>query len=77
MRIGFADFLRIEPRETFPGSAFDLANLRRTSMDLAKSHADRFCWILRIRGAEGVLRVHARSQIARTRALFDRFSEMS
>jgi hypothetical protein len=46
-------------------------------MDLAKSRPDRFCWILRIRAAEGALRVRARSQIARARALFDRFSDIS
>ncbi len=59
MRIGFADFLRIEPRETFPGSAFDLANLRRMPTDLAKSRPDRFCPILAIPAVSGVLRVHA------------------
>ena len=46
-------------------------------MDLGKSCPDRFCSILGIRAAEGVLRVRTRSRIARTRADFDRFSEMS
>ena len=46
-------------------------------MDLAKSCRDRFCQILAICAAGVVLRVRAQSQIARTRALFERFSEMS
>jgi hypothetical protein len=44
--------------------------------DLAKSRPDRFWRILAIRAAGGVLRVPVRSQIARERALFERFSEM-
>jgi len=46
-------------------------------MDLGKSRADRFGRILAIRAAGDVLRVHERSQIARTRALFERFSDES
>jgi len=46
-------------------------------MDLAKSHADRVFQILAIRAAGDILPVRARSQIARTRALFARFSDMS
>src|SRR5271157_1667128 len=45
--------------------------------DLAKSRPDRFWRILAIRVAQGVLRVPVRSQIARTRADFERFSEVS
>jgi hypothetical protein len=46
-------------------------------MDLAKSRPDRFCPILPICADQGALRVRARSRIARTRADFERFSEMS
>ena len=46
-------------------------------MDLAKSCRDRFCQILAICAAGVVLRVRAQSQIARTRADFDRFSDIS
>jgi hypothetical protein len=46
-------------------------------MDLAKSRADRFCRVSPNRAAESILRVRARLQIARTRALFARFSDMS
>jgi hypothetical protein len=46
-------------------------------MDLAKSRADRFCGVLAICAVGGVLRVRARSGIARTRALFARFSDTS
>jgi hypothetical protein len=35
------------------------ANLRRRSMDLAKSLSNRFCRILGIRAAQGALRVRA------------------
>jgi hypothetical protein len=45
--------------------------------DLGKSRRDRFCPIPAISALAGVLRVPTRSQIARTRALFERFSEMS
>ena len=44
--------------------------------DLAKSRPDRFCQIMAIQGAGDVLRVPVRSQIARARADFERFSEM-
>ena len=46
-------------------------------MDLAKSRADRFCRISPICADGGVLRVRARSRIARTRADFARFSAAS
>src|SRR6266536_2257246 len=46
-------------------------------MDLAKSRADSFCRISPIRAAAGLLRVHGRSQIARTRADFVQFSGRS
>ena len=46
-------------------------------MDLAKSRPDRFCSILAIPAVSCVLRVHAGPQIARTRALFARFSDIS
>jgi hypothetical protein len=45
-------------------------------MDPAKSHRDRFRRFRAIWTPGDALRVHARSQIARTRADFDRFSEM-
>ena len=46
-------------------------------MDLPKSRADRFCRISPIRAAGDALRVRAQSRIARARADFERFSEMS
>ena len=46
-------------------------------MDLAKSRADNFRLIPANSAARDVLWVHAQSQIARTRADFERFSEMS
>jgi hypothetical protein len=46
-------------------------------MDLAKSRPDRFCPILAIPAVSGALRVRARSRIARTRADFDQFSDIS
>jgi hypothetical protein len=45
--------------------------------DLGKSPRDRFCRILALSAEGDVLRVRARSQIARTGADFERFSEMS
>jgi hypothetical protein len=53
------------------------AKLARIFMDLPKSMADRSCRILPIGAPGTALRVHASSQIARTRADFERFSEMS
>ena len=53
------------------------ANFQRISMDLAKPRRDRFWQIRAICAAAGVLRVRARARIARTRADFERFSEMS
>ena len=44
-------------------------------MDLAKSRPDRIRWILSNSAAGDALRVHARSQIARTGADFERFSK--
>jgi hypothetical protein len=49
----------------------------RLRMDLAKSRADRFYQNLAISADGDVLRFDVRSQIARTRADFERFSEMS
>jgi len=49
----------------------------RAQMDLAKYRRDRFARIPWISRSGGVLRVHSRSQIPRTRAYFERFSEMS
>ena len=46
-------------------------------MDLLISRPDRFRRILPISAAGDALRVRARSQIARIRALFERFSEIS
>jgi NAD(P)-dependent dehydrogenase (short-subunit alcohol dehydrogenase family) len=46
-------------------------------MDLAKSRPDRVCQILSIRVEASRSPVHPRSQIARARADFDRFSAMS
>ena len=43
--------------------------------DLGKSRRERNWPIRANRAARGVIRVHLRSQIARTRALFDRFSD--
>jgi hypothetical protein len=45
-------------------------------MDLLISLPDRFRRILPISAAGDALRVHASSQIARSRALCERFSEM-
>jgi hypothetical protein len=45
--------------------------------DLPISRPDRIRWILRNSAAGDALRVHASSQIARTLALCERFSEMS
>jgi hypothetical protein len=46
-------------------------------MDLEKSRRDGFRRILRITGAGGVIWVHACAEIARPRADFDQFSEVS
>src|SRR5208337_83045 len=53
------------------------AKLERISTDLARLKADRFCRIPTIGAPGDVLPGCARSQIARTRALFDRFSDIS
>jgi hypothetical protein len=45
--------------------------------DLGKSRPDRFCRIPALTSRRRVLRVRSQSQIARTRADFERFSEMS
>ncbi len=45
-------------------------------MDLSISRPERIRPISPITAVGGVLRVHARSQIARRRAAFSRFSEM-
>jgi hypothetical protein len=45
--------------------------------DLGKSRPDRICRDSAIHALRDALRVPARSQIARTRADFERFSEMS
>ena len=46
-------------------------------MDLAKYRRDRFARIPRISRSGGVLRVHSRSPIPRTRVYFERFSTRS
>jgi hypothetical protein len=51
------------------------AKFERIFVDLAKSIADRSCRIPSISAAKAVLQVHMQSQIARTRADFERFSE--
>jgi hypothetical protein len=51
--------------------------LPSAQMDLGKYRRDRFARIPRISRSGGVLRVHSRSQIPRTRAYFERFSTMS
>ena len=74
------------PRSPLAGKLFDesgeplyvqgAAKGQRRQMDLAKSHPDRFRLIPANSAARDIPRVHVRSQIARTRADFDRFSEM-
>ena len=46
-------------------------------MDPVESSPDKFCRVSAISASRAVLWVHARSQIARARADFKRFSEMS
>jgi hypothetical protein len=53
------------------------ANQRRQSSDLGKSRREKKWPISTNRRGNGILWVRARSRIARTRALFDRFSAMS
>ena len=50
---------------------------REAQMDLGKSRRERNRMIRANRAKEDVLRAHLRSQIARTRAICERFSEMS
>src|ERR1700691_2423506 len=53
------------------------ANQRRQSSDLGKSRREKKWPISTNRRGNGILWVRARSRIARTRALFDRFSDIS
>jgi hypothetical protein len=53
----------------------NITHIRCLPMDLPISRSDRIRRILRNSAAGDALRVHARLQIARTCADFDRFSE--